>query len=289
LPVVVDLDTWRGTPSRWRGAVKKLVYPQLLKRVTHFAPGGNRQAAYLRSFGVPDEKITTIQMTVDVGGIRQFLASEPTAGAIFRQRFGVPTDATMALFLGRLVSLKGLDDLLTAWPQVRVKAPGARLVIAGDGELREKIAEAGAVDSSIHPVGRLSGDDVWRAYAAADYVVAPSHIEPWGLVVNEAMAAGAPVVVTDIFGCVGDLARDNETAIVIPAHAPDRLAEAMTRLALHPAKRHRLASVASEVISDWTIENEARIIADIWRRVLGIGTNDSAARSAVDGRSVGKQ
>jgi glycosyltransferase involved in cell wall biosynthesis len=275
LPVVVDLDTWRGTPSCWRGAVKSIAYPHLFKMVTHFAPGGNRQAAYLRGFGVPDNKMTAVQMTVDVTSIRQFLASEPTAGATFRERFGIARDATVALFIGRLVSLKGIEDLLVAWPRVTSQVRGMQLVIAGDGELRDRIASAAAVDPSIHQVGRLSGDDVWRAYAAADFVVAPSRFDNWGLVVNEAMAVGAPVIATDIFGCAGDLLRD-DTALVVPACAPDRLAESITRLALDPSARRRLVAAASELISEWTIENQAGKIADIWRRAFaapGPGTS----------------
>ena len=270
LPVVVDLDTWRGTPSHWRGAVKQLVYPKLFRKVTHFAPGGAKQAAYLRGFGVPDEKISPIHMTVDVASIRRYLASNPNAGQRFREHFGIATDVPMALFIGRLVPLKGISDLLDAWPRVTSRVDGMQLVIAGDGAERDRVAGAAARDPTIHPVGRLSGNDVWSAYAAADFVVAPSHYENWGLVANEAMAAGAPIIVTDIFGCVDDLVQDGKTALLVPARSPARLAEAMSLLALDRALRHRLARAAGELVSEWTIENEAEKIIKIWMRALGI-------------------
>lgn len=282
LPVVVDLDTWRGTPSWWRGLVKRRLYPLLFRLVDHFAPGGKKQAAYLRGFDVPKEKITAVGMTVDVLGIRRFLADEPGAGESFRRRFNIAIDAPMVLFIGRLVSLKGFDDLVTAWPEVAAQVPGARLVVAGDGELRERIAAAAKTDASICPVGRLSGEDVWRAYAAADFVAAPSHFENWGLVVNEAMAAGKPVVVTDVFGCVGDLARHEETALVIPVGAPQHLANSMIRLATDPNMRNRLASNASKVISGWTIENEAKMISGIWQRALSTSSRDCYSHSDSD-------
>ncbi|MGO9171306.1 MAG: glycosyltransferase family 4 protein [Rhodomicrobium sp.] len=269
LPVIVDLDTWSESPSFWRGPLKRLVYPRLFRLVTHFGPGGQRQAAYLRRFGVSSGKITPINMTVDVMAIRRTLSQEPDARQAFRDRFGIPAEAPLALFIGRLVAIKGIDDLLTAWPKVVAETPSARLVIAGDGELRSRVAAAAATDPSILPIGRLSGLDVWRAYAAADYVVAPSHREPWGLVVNEAMAAGAPVIVTGIFGCVGDLARDEDTALVIPPASPEQLAQAMRRLTRDPVMRLRLSKAASAVISDWTIEAEAQKIIAIWRRALG--------------------
>jgi len=98
--------------------------------------------------------------------------------------------------------------------------------------------------------------------------VVPSHFENWGLVVNEAMAAGKPIIVTDVFGCVGDLAHDDQTALVVPPHAPARLGDAMTRLAREPETRRRLATAAGALISDWTIEHEAERIVGIWRRAL---------------------
>lgn len=273
LPVVVDLDTWRGTPSRWRGAIKQFVYPRIFSRVTHFAPGGSRQAAFLRRFGVPDDKITPIQMTVDVKGIQHYLSSHPTAGDRFRGRFGVAPDVPLALFIGRLESSKGITDLLNAWPHVTSRVPGIQLLFVGEGGERDKLSAAAAKDPSIHAVGRLSGNDVWSAYAAADLVVAPSRFEPWGLVVNEAMAAGTPIIVTDAFGCVGELARDGETALVVPPYAPDRIADAIIGLALQPEKRFRQATAASRHISHWTIENEAERVVGIWRSLL---ENDNA-------------
>jgi glycosyltransferase involved in cell wall biosynthesis len=274
LPVVVDLDTWRGTPSRWRGAVKQLVYPKLFSRVTHFAPGGSRQADYLRGYGVPDEKITPIEMTVDVASIRRFLAIEPNAGKRFRERFGIAAGVPVVLFIGRLVSRKGIVDLLEAWPSVTSRMPEMKLVIAGDGAEREMVAAAAAQDPSIHPVGRLSGNEVWSAYSTADLVVAPSHFEPWGLVANEAMAAGTPIILTDIFGCVGDLAQDGETALVIPAQSPAQLAEAILRLASDSSLRERLANSAAKLISRWTIESEAEKIKGIWMRALAMRKGD---------------
>lgn len=268
LPIIVDLDTWRGTPSRWRGALKQLVYPRLFRRISHFAAGGQRQATYLRRFGVQNNKITSVGMTADVTTIRATLARETDARKAFRNRFRIPLDAPLALFMGRLVALKGIDDLLSAWRQVVAETPSARLVIAGDGELRSMVTAVAANDPSILAIGRLSGLDVWRAYAAADYVVAPSHRENWGLVTNEAMAAGTPIIVTDVFGCVGDVAHNNQTALIVPPASPEQLSHAMRRLTREPELRLRLASAASTLISDWTIEAEAKNIIEIWRHTL---------------------
>lgn len=268
LPVVVDSDTWQGAPSRWRSATKQLLYPYLFNRISHFAPGGERQAAYLRSFGVPDEKMTKIGMTVDVSGIRNFLKREPNAGAAFRRRFNIDPDAMLALYMGRLTSLKGIGDLLSAFPEAQSQAPELQLMIAGDGELSDRVAAAASSTRGLHRAGRLQGDDVWRAYAAADFLVAPSHFEGWGLVVNEAMAAGTPIIATNVFGCIGDLLHQEKTGLLVPPRSPESLSKAIIRMALETDTRSRFADAAGDLISQWTIEHEAERVAAIWQRVL---------------------
>jgi glycosyltransferase involved in cell wall biosynthesis len=265
IPVVADHDTWRTASSGLRALARRAVIGEVFRRISCFAPGGARQACYLRDSGVAAQRIRTINMSVDVAAIRAFHAGDPDAGRGLRDRLGIAPDATVVLFVGRLVARKGLGDLLDAWGAVSAVEPGARLLIVGDGEERGRIEAAAAQDPSIRPLGRLGGDDVWRVYAAADLVAAPSRFEPWGLIVNEAMASGIPAIVTDAFGCVGDLARHEETALVVPAAAPDRLAQAMLRLMRDVALRRLLADGASRVIGDWTIEAEAARLASIWR------------------------
>ena len=88
------------------------------------------------------------------------------------------------------------------------------LAVAGDGSLRAHVeAIAAKPDCRVTYLGRLSGDDVLRSYLAADLLVLPSLFEPWGLVINEAMACGLPVIVSDRVGCADDLVRPAETGL----------------------------------------------------------------------------
>ena len=139
---------------------------------------------------------------------------------------------------------------------LRRKLADVSLLIAGDGSLREWIEQQAA--PPIYYLGRLSGESVWEAYAASDIFVLPSHFEPWGLVVNEAMASGLPVIATDRVGCVDDLVRHGVTGLIVPAEAPDQLLSAMKSLANDPGARRRMGAQAKELIADWTLENAAR-------------------------------
>ena len=105
-------------------------------------------------------------------------------------------------------------------------------------------------------------------FQLADIFVVPSRFEPWGLVVNEAMAAGLPVVVSERAGCAPDLIEDNETGVLIPAEDPQALCRAIEALAIAPEIRHRIAAKGRERIRGWTLANAASITVSAWETAL---------------------
>src|SRR5262249_3623602 len=94
-------------------------------------------------------------------------------------------------------NFQGIQDLFDAYIRLRAQRNDVTLMIAGSGGLERFVRDAAASLRSVHYLGQLSGEQVWQAYAAADVFVLPSRREPWGLVVNEAMAAGLPVIVSE--------------------------------------------------------------------------------------------
>jgi glycosyltransferase involved in cell wall biosynthesis len=176
--------------------------------------------------------------------------------ATWRDAAGVPQDAPMVLYVGRLVKEKGVGPLLEAW---RAVARGREvLCLAGEGPLRgldagPQVVYAGHVERVALPA----------AYAAADAVVVPSldtraFREPWGLVCNEAMHQGRAVVASTAVGAVaGGLVRDGETGLVVPPGDWVQLAAAIRRL-LHDAPlRAQLGANAREAVAAYTPEAAA--------------------------------
>jgi glycosyltransferase involved in cell wall biosynthesis len=267
IPVAVESDTPKGRPIHYsRHLLKKLFYPLLLKLPNHFLPGGTRQARYLEQSGVKRRRITIAQMTVDVCAIRQFCARHREAlRSVARERWGMPADARIVLYMGRLEVYKGVEMLLSAFARAADQDNPLRLLMAGDGSLRPCVeAIAARADSRLTYVGRLSGDDVLRAYLAADLLVLPSLFEPWGLVVNEAMACGLPVIVSDQVGCGDDLVRSGETGLVIRANRETELTAAILQLMRDAPARRRMGQVAENLISTWTLAAEARNVISAW-------------------------
>jgi glycosyltransferase involved in cell wall biosynthesis len=271
IPVTMESDTPLpvGLPF-WKRAVKRLLYPLLFKLPSQFLPGGSRQAAYLHHYGVVGERISVAQMTVDVAVIMRHKDGIDSAQrAKIRRDLGLLGDATVFLYVGRLEPHKGLQELIEAFGRLPqdVRSP-AILLLVGDGIMSDILGKAVTANPRIRWPGRLSGTALLDAYAAADVFVLASRFEPWGLVVNEAMAAGLPVIATDRVGCVDDLVLPGETGLVVPAESPDALAAAMESLLLDRPLRDRMARKARNLIAGWTLKNEAEIIVNTWKKLL---------------------
>ena len=267
VPVVVESDTAAGRSDQsWRHWVKELLYPLLFRLPSRFLPGGTRQARYLAHFGVTPERMTVAQMTVDVCAIRRFCAQDrEIMRSAARTRWGMSANERIVLFVGRLEAHKGLEELLSAFACAVDEEDDLRLAIVGDGSLRPRIeAVAANADGRIIYLGRLSSDDVLHAYLAADLLVLPSLFEPWGLVVNEAMACGLPVIVSDRVGCGEDLVRHGETGLVVRADREAELTSAILQLARDAPARHEMRQAAETLISNWTLADEARNIISAW-------------------------
>jgi hypothetical protein len=150
-----------------------------------------------------------------------------------------------AVFVGRDEPGKGLDVLLQAWARVRLQPPSGVLALVG-------------VEGVPGAVGPQPPTSVRNFLATADVLVVPSRRtstfrEPWGLVVNEAMHAGTPVIATDQVGAAaGGLVRNGRNGLVVPSEDPGALAGALRLLRGDDELRARLAAAAREDVAPYT-------------------------------------
>jgi glycosyltransferase involved in cell wall biosynthesis len=153
-------------------------------------------------------------------------------------------DGFELLFAGRLEREKGIEVLIEAW-RLAGLGDDAALVLAGEGPVNAR-------GPGVHPLGRVPRDQLPALYAGADALVLPSirtatFLEPWGLVVNEAMHQGTPVIASDAVGAVaGGLVRDGRNGLVAPAGDPRALATRIQALARDQGLRDRLGAAARE-------------------------------------------
>jgi glycosyltransferase involved in cell wall biosynthesis len=172
------------------------------------------------------------------------------------------------LFVGRLEREKGIDVLIEAWRLARLPA-GARLVLAGRGALNPNAP-------GVEALGAVPRDQLPALYAGADALVLPSirtatFLEPWGLVVNEAMHQGTPVIASDAVGAVaGGLVRDGRNGLVVPAGDARALATRIEALAADQGLRERLGAAARDDVQPYS---EAAWVAGMQAALAAVGAS----------------
>jgi glycosyltransferase involved in cell wall biosynthesis len=193
--------------------------------------------------------------------VRAFRAASPGRDAA-RGALGIPRDAFVVAALGRLVPIKGFDLLIEALPPLAAAVPTARLLVIGDGPLRdqfERRAEALGMSPRLTITGART--DVPAVLAAADVLAAPSRNEGMGRAIVEAMALGVPVVGTRVGGIPAVIVDGESGRLVDPENAA-ALAGALIELALDDRLRAKLGEGAAERSELFSTEvSAARLLA----------------------------
>ncbi|MCH8987216.1 MAG: glycosyltransferase family 4 protein [Chloroflexi bacterium] len=185
------------------------------------------------------------------------------------------------LFVGRLEKRKGLRYLLEAYGKLKWDLPNIRLIVVGPGnpdkESYRIISSHNLQD--VEFVGRVSYEDLPRYYASADIFCSPATgAESFGIVLLEAMAAGKPVVASDIEGFRG-IVTDGEQGLLVPKKDSDALAGALGTLARDPELRRRLGGQGNRSAEDFRWEVVAGQVEDYYNSCLQAANGSSGTRT----------
>lgn len=211
---------------------------------------GTASAQYVERLGARPERVVVAPNAVDM---RFFSLYERDARR--------PEARCKFLYVGRLHPAKGLDTLLNAWRLLGSHLTS--LTIVGDGPARSHLTRRVTLEglSSVHFAGHLNREGLANEYASADVFVFPSLSDPWGLVLNEAMAFGLPIVTTSAPGATDDLVRDGWNGFVVPLGDAITLAKAMQELERDPIRRTEMGKRSLEHISEFVPERCAKGLA----------------------------
>ncbi len=188
-----------------------------------------------------------------------------------RIKMAAPKEAPRFLYVGRLSPEKNLLRLLEAFALVKKKAPKAELIIVGGGPQKEELERrAGALglDPAAILVGSKSGNDLFDEYAKATCFVLPSTSEPWGLVVNEALHYGCPVIVSERCGCVPELVIEGETGFTHDPFDVQDLTGKMLAAPEHFADVEKTAYACLGLMRSFTPQKAAEQILEGVRNAL---------------------
>ena len=160
-----------------------------------------------------------------------------------------------------------MADLLDTFRELCTKNSNIGLLVVGDGALRSQVERAQADTAQIRYAGRVENKQLLGMLGLADVLVLPSNFEPWGLVVNEAMAAGLAVIASDRVGCVDDLVIDGVTGKVFASGNRDDFRNAVTCMT-DSARAEQCGRQAQSLISSWTLEDASGIVTACWESII---------------------
>lgn len=224
LSVLMTESTEQDQPrSAWKEKLKSKVIRSLFDWAV---TGGSAHVRYLRQLNFPADRIASFY---DVVG-NEKLSETTTALRAGSTAADHHLPSGYFLYVGRLASEKNVDGLLRAWIAYREHGGIRSLVIVGDGPesaALHQIAADSGLNANLHFVGHKSSRELRPFFAFADCFVLPSKREPWGLVINEAMAASLPVLVSARCGCVEDLVQEGRNGF---SFDPANLQELTARL-----------------------------------------------------------
>jgi glycosyltransferase involved in cell wall biosynthesis len=245
---------------------------EFLGKCDGFVVPGRSALEYLRAKGIKEDIIFTAPNAVDN---RMFAA----AAAAVRQnadsrRRELDLPGRYFLFVGRLVREKGVFDLLAAYAKLSEQVrQQVGLVFVGDGASRQQLEEQAA---SIRPAtikfaGFVHRERLAAYYALAEMLALPTYTDTWGLVVNEAMACGLPVIVSRAAGCSVDLVTDKWNGLLISPGDVTSLTSAMSSLACRADLRVTMGSHSVQRISRYFPEEWAKAVAGAVQTTAGAG------------------
>jgi glycosyltransferase involved in cell wall biosynthesis len=245
--VFCDSTAFDQEKNPWKEQAKAIFF----RRCDGFFCYGSRSKEYVASYGIDPRKIfdgcqaAALAHDYDAAAIRAHYSSHSSNGAA----------SSSFLYVGRLSTEKGLFDLLDAFSRVHGQNPEATLALAGSGSIEEELRQrtrALGIESVVTLLGTKSPEEIGRLLMSSAAMILPSYREPWGLVVNEALSFGCPVVVSDICGCVPELVIDGVTGYSFPAGDVGALAQAMSDVLLLSKDRAAVARRCLDVIEKFT-------------------------------------
>ncbi|MBV8050941.1 MAG: glycosyltransferase family 4 protein [Acidobacteriaceae bacterium] len=235
---------------------------KFIRQCDGFVVPGKSSFEYLRSYDLAEDRVFPAPNAVDNTFFSQAAWVARQTASVHREAFQLP--GRYFLFVGRLEPEKGIFDLLDAY----LALPGQvqrdlGLVFVGDGSARSHLKrQVEAANSDlIRIIGFLQREQLAILYGLADIFVFPTHTDPWGLVVNEAMACGLPVICSKAAGCAADLVDDANGRLVGTADVAQLLA-ALNELASNPKMRLSMSQQSLRKIQQYSPEACAAGIAN---------------------------
>ncbi len=254
--------------SWWKEAIKK----QIVKRFDSALVAGTPHKEYIQALGMPADRVFLGYDVVDNDYFDRLSEETRAERTQWQEKLGLPKH--YFLLMTRFIEKKNLPRLLDAYHlyRSRTSAPWD-LVMAGSGEQEHALhLQASTLRlEGVHWPGFIQYPEQPRFFGLASAYILPSTMEQWGLVVNEAMAAGLPVLVSRTAGCQYELVEDGQNGFLFDPFAIEDMAACMTRMSsLSTAEREAMGAHSRKIIANWGPE---RFAQGLWEAVQAAAQN----------------
>jgi glycosyltransferase involved in cell wall biosynthesis len=229
---------------------------------------GRNNRAYFEAHGLSEAQLAWVPHAIE----NARFADAPSADEKARQwriEIGIPEDAPVILFAGKLGEKKAPDVLLDAF--LNLETDESHLAVVGSGPMEDTLKTQAASHPRVHFLGFQNQSRMPVVYRLGDVFVLPSRGpgETWGLAVNEAMACARPIVVTEQVGCAPDLV-DDTNGRVVPSENATALRHVLDDLMGDQKRLRMMGNRSAERIQDWSIDVAANRTVEVVRSVAGV-------------------
>jgi glycosyltransferase involved in cell wall biosynthesis len=250
------------TSSQFKEKLKRWI----INQASGFIVPGKAQKDYLTYLGASNEKIYLAPNVVDSNFFTLETERYRQHQEVYKQKLNLK--GCVILFVGRLIDEKGIPELLEAFTSL--SQDNVTLAIVGDGAFLQKYqnyCQHKKLENVIF-TGFKSQEELVKYYAAADIFVFPTRSDPWGLVINEAMAAGLPIICSTAAGAADDLIKDEVNGLLVTVGDVSSLYKALQRLIIDENLRKQMGLQSRAIIKDYTPNKMAQ---GFKKAIVGMG------------------
>ncbi len=264
IKVVISADSTEGDNANiwWREAIKRFI----VTKAHGFFCYGSKSAEYIYKLGMKPKHILVANNAVDNERVENVYKEAIFDRKSTKEQYGLRK--YNFIYVGRLISIKNLDNLLIAYKSLCNTDWG--LIILGDGNEEEKLKQYVA-DNGLEGVRFIVGQawyDVPKILALGDVFILPSYSEPWGLVVNEAMACGMPVIVSNKCGSACDVVKEGGNGYTFDPYNLPELTNILSKFVEEPDIIVPFGKMSKEIIKRYSPQQVAEEMYEGFRKVV---------------------
>lgn len=241
---------------RWKRALRKPVMTGFYQLCDGLLAIGTRNREFYNAHGVGSDRIVEVPYTVDNDFFWRMSEPARRNPGKYREALGLPVNKVIVFFASKFIRRKRPMDLLSAFEKVRRTQTDTALAFVGNGPLEEdlksRVREREIPD--VYFLGFRNQSELPDIYGCCDVFVLSSCNEPWGLVINEVMAVGLPVITTHEVGAAPDLVQHGTNGYRYPVGDVDALADHLATLASDSDRRQEMGAESLRIIRGWSYE-----------------------------------